>query len=50
MDVLEFESRAVEPDNPQDVEEVVNYIAAMNHGLKMLEQLPVSMQLIREIH
>jgi Fic family protein len=50
IDVLEFESRAVEPENPQDVAEVVNYIAAINHGLEMLEQLPVSMRLIREIH
>ncbi len=25
MDVLEFEANAVEPENPQDVEEVVNY-------------------------
>jgi hypothetical protein len=26
MDILEFESRAVEPDNPQDVAEVTNFI------------------------
>ena len=50
IDVLEFESQAVEPDNPQDVEEVVNYIAAINHGLKCLKELPVSLRLIREIH
>jgi Fic family protein len=50
IDVLEFESQAVEPDNPQDVEEVVNYIAAINYGLKCLKELPVSLRLIREIH
>jgi Fic family protein len=50
IDVLEFESRTVEPDNPQDVTEVVNYIAAINHGLKRLEDFPLSLRLIREIH
>jgi Fic family protein len=50
MDVLEFEAQALEPDRPQDVAEVVNYVAAMNHGLDRLRDLPVSMRLIREIH
>jgi Fic family protein len=50
MDVLEFESQALTPENPQDVEEVVNYIAAINHGLERLKTLPTSLRLIREIH
>ncbi|MEH2447360.1 MAG: Fic family protein [Nostoc sp.] len=50
IDVLEFESRTMEPDNPQDVTEVVNYIAAINHGLKRLNNFPLSLRLIREIH
>jgi Fic family protein len=50
IDILEFESQALEPDNPQDVAEVVNYIAAINHGLERLKSLPVSLRLIREIH
>ncbi len=50
IDVLEFEARAVEPDNPQDVVEVVNYVAAINHGLESLERLPVSARLFKEIH
>jgi cell filamentation protein, protein adenylyltransferase len=33
-----------------DVDEVVNYVAAMRHGLERLADLPVSMRLIREIH
>ena len=48
--VLEFESDALDPDEPQDVEEVVNYVAAMNHGMERLKTLPVSLRLIREIH
>ena len=50
MDVLEFESKAFEPENPIDVEEVVNYVAAINYGLERLVTLPVSLRLIREIH
>jgi Fic family protein len=50
IDVLEFESQALEPDNPQEVAEVVNYISAINYGLERLKKLPVSLRLIREIH
>ena len=50
IDVLEFESQSLEPNNPQDVEEVVNYIAAINHGLALLKELPVSLRLLKEIH
>lgn len=35
---------------PRDVDEVVNYVAAMNHGLVRLPDLPVSIRLICEIH
>src|SRR5229473_511775 len=30
MDVLEFDAQALQPGGPQDVAEVVNYVAAMN--------------------
>lgn len=50
IDVLEFESQALEPDNPQEVEEVVNYISAINYGLARLQELPISLRLVREIH
>jgi Fic family protein len=35
---------------PRDVDEVVNYVRAMNYGLERLAVLPVSVRLIREIH
>jgi Fic family protein len=50
IDVLEFESKALEPDNPQEVAEVVNYIGAIKYGLERLRNLPMSLRLIREIH
>jgi len=49
-DVIVFEAEAAEPENPQDVEEVVNYIAALNYGLSRLNTLPISNRLIREMH
>jgi len=49
-DVLQFEADARGRDVPRDVEEVVNYIGAMNYGLERLKQLPLSLRLIREIH
>ena len=35
---------------PADVDEVVNYVRAMNYGLDRLTDLPLSLRLIREIH
>src|SRR5438552_12426900 len=50
-DLLLFESNA-EPGVPiDDVEEVSNYVAAMQHGLRRLAGgFPLSLRLIREIH
>lgn len=49
-DVLQFELDADTDTLPKDVEEVVNYVRAMNEGLKRLTDLPLSLRLIREIH
>src|SRR6266481_3284582 len=49
-DVLQFEIDANGQEHPKDVQEVVNYVRAMNYGLKRLAELPLSLRLIREIH
>lgn len=49
-DIVAYEDEIEEADNPRDVEEVVNYVTAMKAGLARLEELPVSLRLIREIH
>ena len=49
-DVLEFGLDAAGRTLPTDVEEVVNYVRAMNYGLERLETFPLSLRLIREIH
>lgn len=35
---------------PDDVDEVVNYVHAMNHGIERLADLPLSLRLLEEIH
>lgn len=50
QDVLAAEAQVLSASTPRDVDEVVNYVAAMNLGLDRLKTLPVSVRLIREIH
>src|ERR1700732_4577752 len=49
-DVLQFEIDSKGQVFPKDIQEVVNYIGAMNYGLERLKTLPLSLRLIREIH
>lgn len=49
-DVLAAEAKIFAPDLPKDVDEVVNYVNALNLGLELLKNLPVSVRVIREIH
>lgn len=49
-DVLAIEAQIFNPERPNDVGEVLNYVAAMNHGLARLAEFPLSLRLIREIH
>ncbi|MGA8849031.1 MAG: Fic family protein [Dehalococcoidia bacterium] len=47
-DLLLFE--ATRAEKQRDVREVQNYVRAMEHGLKRVEELPLSLRLIRELH
>lgn len=49
-DLLEAEAAINDANHPHDVDEVLNYVSAMNYGLDRLTELPVSVRLIREIH
>jgi len=49
-DLLLFEAVPSSGDLEPDLQEVVNYIRAMEYGLKRLESLPISCRLVREIH
>jgi Fic family protein len=50
QDLLAAEATLFDLAPPDDVGEVINYVRAMNHGLRRLPELPVSVRLIREIH
>jgi len=52
-DVFEVQAHAdTKPRAPDDVDEIFNYVDAMNYSLKRLENddFPLSLRLIREIH
>jgi Fic family protein len=48
--LLKREAEVFDPDTPQDVNEVINYVGAMNLGLRLLDVLPVSTRLVKEVH
>lgn len=50
QDLLAAEANLFDDTLPMDVDEVINYVRAMKHGLTRLDTLPVSVRLIREIH
>ncbi len=50
QDLLAAEANVLSDTTPRDVNEVINYVKAMNYGLARLKDLPVSVRLIREIH
>src|SRR6266511_4328081 len=47
---VELEPQTSATDGDSDVGEIVNYVRAMNHGLQRLDDLPLSLRLLREIH
>lgn len=49
-DLLAAEAKIFSPQQPKDIEEVINYVGAMNHGISRLSELPLSVRLIKEIH
>jgi len=53
-EVIEYEGGQlglpIEPRKADDLQEVVNYIDALEYGLKRLHELPVSLRLLTEIH
>ncbi|MBW4532947.1 MAG: Fic family protein [Pleurocapsa minor HA4230-MV1] len=49
-DVLQYEIDVKGQERPKDIEEVVNYVNALQYGLERLKELPLCLRLIREIH
>lgn len=49
-DLFFFEASGTIPPQVPDVQEVSNYVKALEYGLVRLQDLPVSLRLIKEIH
>src|SRR5690606_4000586 len=49
-DLLRFETEAHAGQPIDDIREVSNYVEAMMYGLERLEDLPLSLRLVREMH
>jgi len=50
-DLLRYEIEPIQDDRTEDVQEVVRYVSAMEHGLGRLDEgFPLSLRLLREIH
>ena len=49
-DLFFFEAANEAPPDASDVQEVANYVKALDHGLSRLNELPLSLRLIREMH
>jgi len=49
LDALEAEAE-LDTDLPEDVDDILHYINALNYGLERLNEFPLSLRLIRELH
>ena len=49
-DLVLFEAAGASAVGTEDVKEVANYVAALEYGRQRLNELPLSLRLIREIH
>lgn len=49
-DVLNAEAQVLDPSAPHDVIDVVNYISALQHGVREIRSRPLSTNLICEMH
>ncbi|HVM73835.1 MAG TPA: Fic family protein [Candidatus Paceibacterota bacterium] len=49
VDALEAKAN-IEADLPEDVDDIIHYIQALNKGMKALEEIPISTRLIKIMH
>lgn len=49
-DVIKAEADVIDRAKPTDVREVQNYMAALNRGIELLSELPISTRLISQLH
>jgi len=50
IDYIKAEAKLADQETPSDVDEIKNYIKAMNYGIDRLDKLPLCSRLIKGIH
>ena len=50
MDVIEKQNIEPRPTLPDDTEDILHYIAALDYGIKRSAEFPLSLRFIRELH
>ncbi len=50
IDYVKAEAKLTDANTPSDVDEIKNYIQAMNYGMQRMKTLPLSWRLVQEIH
>lgn len=50
MEAIEAETAERSTDLPDDVDDILHYISALNHGIERLSDLPIGTRLIKETH
>ena len=50
IDYMKAEAGLEDSGAPSDVDEIENYISAMNHGMQRVQDIPLSWRLVKEIH
>lgn len=49
IDAIEAEGK-IDADMPDDVDDILHYIKALNYGMKRIKEFPFSLRFIRELH
>jgi len=49
IDAIEAEAN-ISSDLPEDVDDIIHYIATLNYGMERLKEFPISLRFIRELH
>jgi Fic family protein len=50
IDYIKAEAKLTDADTPSDVDEIKNYLQALNYGMQRIKTFPLSWRLIQEIH
>lgn len=49
MDALEAKAK-IDSDIPEDVDDIIHYIKALNNGIDTLKEIPISQRLLKKLH